>query len=86
LTRSSTERGDPDLGILLTDATIITMGPQGVLRGGLLLSGSAIEAIDHGLAEQVGADSIVIDAGDGATRRDWPDASRTHLQPLLGLQ
>ena len=59
------DRGsDPDLRILLTDATIITMGPQGVVRGDLLLHGSTIEAIGPGLAGQAGADAIVIDAGD----------------------
>ena len=47
--------GDPDLRILLTDATIVTMGPQGVIRGDLLLRGSTIEAVGLGLADQVGA-------------------------------
>ena len=56
--------GDPDLRILLTDATIVTMGPQGVVRGDLLLRGSTVEAVGIGLADRVGDDdAIVIDAG-----------------------
>ena len=62
------------------------MGPQGVLRGDLLLSGSAIEAIAHGLAEQVDAEAIVIDAGMERLGETGLMRPRTHLQPLLELQ
>lgn len=57
-------QADAQPRILLTDATIITMGPQGVIRGDLLVNGSTIEAIGPGLAKQVGADAIIVDARD----------------------
>ncbi len=53
--------GSTDVRILLTGTTIMTMGPRGVVRGDLLLSGGMIEAVGPGLADQVGA-AIVIDA------------------------
>ena len=51
-----------DHRILLSGATIITMGPQGVIRGGdVLVNGATIEAVGEGLADRVGGDAIVVD-------------------------
>jgi len=56
-------RGDAGPRILLTGSTIITMGPQGVLRGGdVLVNGTTIEEVGDGLADRVADDVIVVDA------------------------
>ncbi|SFS15544.1 Cytosine/adenosine deaminase [Microbacterium sp. cf046] len=60
--RAVGSQGDASRRMLLTGATIVTMGPPGVVRGDLLLRSSTIEAIGPGLADQVGQDAIVIDA------------------------
>jgi 5-methylthioadenosine/S-adenosylhomocysteine deaminase len=56
-------QGAAGVRVLLKGATIITMGPQGVIRGGdVLLNGATIEAVGGGLAQRVGDDAIVVDA------------------------
>ena len=60
--RAVGSQGDADRRMLLTGATIVTMGPAGVVRGDILLRSSTIEAIGPGLADQVGEEAIVIDA------------------------
>lgn len=49
--------------MLITGARIVTMGPQGVVSGDLLMRGSRIEAIGQGLADHV-SDAIRVDATD----------------------
>ena len=60
--RAIDAESDPGRRILLTGATIVTMGPLGVLRGDLLVRGSTIEAVGAAIGDQVGADVIVVDA------------------------
>ena len=60
--RAIDAESDPGRRMLLTGATIVTMGPLGVLRGDLLVRGSTIEAVGAAIGDQVGADVIVIDA------------------------
>ena len=60
--RAVGSQGDADRRMLLTGATIVTMGPAGVVRGDILLRSSTIEAIGPGLSDQVGEEAIVIDA------------------------
>jgi 5-methylthioadenosine/S-adenosylhomocysteine deaminase len=60
--RAIDAESDPGRRMLLTGATIVTMGPLGVLRGDLLVRGSTVEAVGAAIGDEVGADVIVIDA------------------------
>jgi cytosine/adenosine deaminase-related metal-dependent hydrolase len=52
---------DPGRRVVIVGARIVTMGPNGVVQGDLLIRGSRIEAIGPGLAETV-RDAIRVDA------------------------
>ena len=57
-------QGAADRRILFTGATIVTLGPAGVLDGDILVKGNSIERIGPNLVEQVSGDVVVVDASN----------------------